>query len=280
VQQNLVGDLDRVVVCGQEAAVDQDGEDVRDIRISVQIEFRERGRATNRDSAISRHGEPQEDGPGDLLLLRRQAPERGLGQPRHRAADTTDLLVLREPERPAVPPLPKLEKRRRQDGQPARLVENSGHQRGGQVMLNPEPCGVRWQLDCPSDLVGCHGADEQVIVTKKLGQIAICRAAAIVVGADGDHDDRPEHGVARDRHKTPNEARALVLVLADREELLELVDDDQQAGAGWQTIQQRRGGTVPGDRSSADRSNQAVPEFGGRRGARTEHGGGPPAAAW
>jgi hypothetical protein len=71
-----------------------------------------------------------------------------------------------------------------------------------------------------------------VVGSEQTRQLRICRAAPVEVGAHREEHERAPARVARARDQRVGERRALVLVAAGREELLELVDRHDQPPPG------------------------------------------------
>jgi hypothetical protein len=129
----------------------------------------------------------------------------------------------------AVAPLPQLEQRAREQRQRSRLALAVGEQAVGEPRLEPQPGSRRGQLDRPAQLVVAHGADKDVVCPEEMGELRMCGAAAVEVGTHGEHDNGAR--VSHRMHQRRDELGPLVVVPAGGEQLLELVDDEHQAGS-------------------------------------------------
>ena len=176
-----------------------------------------------------------------------------LGQPRDGAAHAAGLLVGAQAQRAAVAPLPELEQRRRQQRQRAGLALDVGDQRIDRSGSTRRPARRGGQLDRPAQLVAAHRPDEHVVGAEQPRQLRVGGAAAVEVGADGDQHQRAPPRVARARDERVDERRALGLVAAGGEDLLELVDREDEPAARRRSAvacSSARSGCSPG-RSSA-----------------------------
>ena len=81
-------------------------------------------------------------------------------------------------------------------------------------------------LDRPSQLVARHRADEHVVGAEQARQLGVGGAAAVEVGAHGEHDDAAAARSRAARDERRDELAALLLVRAGGEQLLELVDHE------------------------------------------------------
>ena len=99
------------------------------------------------------------------------------------------------------------------------------HQRVGELGLDVQAHLLGGPHDRTAELDVAHGADEHVVGGEQVRELRIGRAAPVVVGADREHHDVAV-GTAAQVRELPDEARALALVAAEGERLLELVDGD------------------------------------------------------
>src|SRR5690242_14408955 len=79
------------------------------------------------------------------------------------------------------------------------------------------------KLDRAPQLVALHRTDEDLVAGEEPRQLGICRAAAIEVGANGEHDSGTAVTVLMQSHERAGEGGALGRVVTEREGLLELV---------------------------------------------------------
>ena len=191
------------------------------------------GAAPHDGVALALPGQPQQDPPG-------QPPARGveplvglLGQPRDRPAHAPGLLVVGQAQRAAVAALPQLQQRRRDQRQRTGLALDVGDQRVDQLALDQQAGPAGRQLDRTAQLLPQHRADEHVAGAQQPRQLRVGGAATVEVGAHGDDHQRAPAHVSHRGHERVDERRALRLVAAGREHLLELVDrHDQPAVVG------------------------------------------------
>ena len=107
-----------------------------------------------------------------------------------------------------------------------------GEQRIDELRLDLQPGAPRGQLDRAAQLVAAHRADEHVAGAEQPRQLRVGGAVPVEVGADRDQHERAAARIASARDQRVGERRALALVAAGREELLELVDGDDQPALG------------------------------------------------
>ena len=107
------------------------------------------------------------------------------------APDTAAGFVVLQPKRAAVPLLPELEQRGRQEWQRPRLVPDVGDERVDELGLDPKPGLARRQPDRAAQLLWLHGPDEDVIRAEQVGEFRVGGTAAVEGGSDGDDDREP-----------------------------------------------------------------------------------------
>ena len=123
--------------------------------------------------------------------------------------------------------MPGLEQGVRQQGQGARCVLEIVQDEVRRDPASSGPAAVLGRTgDRPPQLVGRHRADVLLLARDGAPQVRVRGEVGVEVGAErDDHRDRPVHG---DRgHEVRDESAPLRLVPAQREQLLELVDDEQ-----------------------------------------------------
>ncbi len=240
-QQSLVRDLDGSLICGHEPAVGQGGQRSCGGVVALGVEFLQRHAAAHeRGLRLAGVGQPQQDPPrGDALWLGQLRVGR-LGEAAHGAAHTAGALVRGPAHHAAVALLPLLEQCRRQQGQAAWLIRNVGDEGIGKRGLHAQPDPAGGFDDRSLQLVPAHRADEHLVRSDKPGKPVVGGAAPVEVGAHGDHHLNLPVAILRQTHKRVQEVRALLLVAAEREHLLELVDDQYRPLAAlWQHPLQR-----------------------------------------
>ena len=221
-QQRFVGDLDRRGAHRQQPAVGQERKDAGEIVTARAFELRQGDAPANHRAAAALSGEPEQDHSRDGLLRRVELAERLLRQARHRSAHAAGALVRRKQEVTPVAPLPQLEQRRGQERQGPGFVLDVRDKSIHQLGFDDETGALCGPLDRAAQLLAPHRSDEHVVGSERRRQRRICGTAGIEVGPHCEHD-KPAC-VARPAHERVDERRALGLVAACGEDLLELVD--------------------------------------------------------
>ena len=225
-QQRLVRDLERPLIRGHEPAVREGGQRGRSGLVAAGLELVERHATTHeRGLLLPGVGQAQQDAPRGGALRLGQPRVGGLGQAADRAAHTAGALVRRAAHHAAVALAPLLEQGGGQQRQAAGLVEHIDDQGVRERRLDPQPDPARRLDDRPAQLVASHRADEHLVRPDEPREPVVRGAAPVEVGAHGDHHLDAPVAVLRQRHERVQEVRPLTLVTADREHLLELVDD-------------------------------------------------------
>ncbi|MEI5097590.1 hypothetical protein RB200_01645 [Streptomyces sp. PmtG] len=168
----------------------------------------------------------QEQRPREGRLRFREAPEDVLGGVRDGAPHAADRLVRGQRERLAAAPPPDLAQRVRHEREAAGLLPGVGHDPRGQRPFDDEPLGRRGPHDRFPQPVRGQRPDEQRRVPQGVGERPVLGETAVEVGAHGDDDAQAAAGVAGGEHP-PDEPLPLAGVVAEREGLLELVDDEE-----------------------------------------------------
>jgi hypothetical protein len=178
---------------------------------------------------------------GDPLRLR-QPRVGGLGETSHGAAHTAGALVRGAAHHAAIALAPLLEQRGRQQRQAARLVKHILDQGIRERRLHPEPDPPSGLDDRPPQLVAPHRADEHLVRADEPREPVVGTAMSVEVGADRDHDLHAAVAVLGERCERIQKPGPLTLVAADREDLLELVHDENRliAGLGQGSLERRQ----------------------------------------
>ncbi len=247
-EQGLVRHLDRVLGHREETVLRELREDRRRDWVAIQIELLEPDGPLRHGLALAGGDEPQEDGArgvplgvGELLVGR-------LRQPGHSAPHPPGPLVGVQADPAAVPVLPQLHKRGREQRQPAGLVgdllDDGVDERG----LEAEPGPARRELDRAAELLARERADQHVVRREPLGELRIRRAVCVVVAPDPE-DDRHALGPSpRGAGELVDELDPLLFAGARGEGLLELVDHQDEAsvrGGGGENGIKRGAGVRP-----------------------------------
>ncbi len=222
--EGLVGELDAVLVDGDEPVAGQLFHHDRQIPVGPLVQFGAGQRAAGVGVALTGLDQAEEQAAGGTGLGRGQLAVRLFGGRRDGSADPARRLVRAQGQQSAAAPLPGLQQRVRQHRQRARLVEDLVHDPRGQLPLDQQPDRLGRSDDRLTQLVRAHGPDQQAGATQGLGQAAVFGAAGVEVGAYGDEHPQPALPVAGGEQHA-DEPVALRRVPAQGEDLLELVDD-------------------------------------------------------
>jgi hypothetical protein len=191
------------------------------------------------------------------------------GQPGDGAAHAAAGPVVAVAQHAPVTRPPQLQQRGRQQRQPAGLSGHVGHQRPDQRALGLEPGAGGRLLDRPRQLAAIHRPGQHVARAHQRGQLRVGGEPAVEIRAQHHHHQRPPLRIARRSRQPAGERRALTLLLAQREQLLQLVDRDHDPLTGLQ----------PPERAARRLVAQGAAQLGVRVGARPEQHLPPPLAA-
>ena len=237
-KQRLVGDLDRVLVDGDETALGQRREGARGVLVALDLQLGERDPPADRCRLLG-VGEPQQDGSRPLALRLAQAPVGAFGEARHGAADAAARRIAGLAQGPSASLLPELEQGGGQQWQTAGLVGNIVDQLRGQPGLDPQARPAGRELDRPAQLLARHRPDEHLVGADLGGKRPVLGAAAVEVGADREHDDDTLLGIVGEADERLCEGRPLAFVATGGEQLLELIDGEHQALVRFERVQRR-----------------------------------------
>jgi hypothetical protein len=228
-QQRLVRELDLPVAERQQASVRQRCENRA--RTVDALELAPWHSAAGQRSILAA-GEPQHDAARDPSLGVAQLGVGGFRQAGDRAAHATARPVAVVAQHAPVTRPPQLEQRRREQRQSPGLTDHVGHEGVGQPALDLEPRARGRLLDRPRQLVAMHRPNQGVATAQQLREARIGSEAAVEIGAQRHDYLRAPLGIARCRRQLLDERRALVLLLAQGEQLLQLVDRDDEPPTG------------------------------------------------
>ena len=238
-QQRLVGDLDGVLVDGEQPARDEEVEHLADLTAPGQL--RALHPAPRVGQVRGDVHEPQEDPPDELLPIGGQLGERLLRGLRHAARDAAHRVVVGDGHPHALTPPPRRQQRVRQQGQQARRAGlgpgpvHVGEQDLDQAVLDRHAGLARGFDDGAAQVGVVHRPDDHLRLLGGTGEFGVPQRAAVEVGAQGDHHRRGE------RAQLLDERGALVLVDGRAEDLLELVDDQERGVGGGRRERGERG---------------------------------------
>ena len=286
-QQRLVGDLDGVLVDGEQPARDEEVEHLADLAdLGAPGQLRALHPAPRIGQVRGDVHEPQEDPPDEFLPIGGQLGEHLLRGLRHAADDAAHRVVVGNGHPHALTPPPRRQQRVRQQGQQASGTGlgpgpvHVGEQDLDQAVLDGHAGLARGFDDGGAQVGVVHRPDDHLRLLGGAGEFGVLERAAVEVGAQRDHHRRGE------RAQLPDERGALVLVDGRAEDLLELVDDQERGvGAGRRECgerglarrEQHRRANV---RRRSEHRDDTGPQH--RRLARTggtDHHQGPPAGA-
>ena len=152
----------------------------------------------------------------------------GLGPAGERAGDATDLLVALQREEAVGPPVEHLGQRVLQEGERARLVGDLRHHVSHQpgLELNAHPFGRTGHG--PFHLPDRQRGDGERPLGQDVAELAVAQGPVVEVGPERDHHAHAAAGAGERGHQGRDERRPDRVVLHQREDLFELVHQQQQ----------------------------------------------------
>jgi hypothetical protein len=178
---------------------------------------------------LAQLGQPQKDAARDRLLRSRQALViQALRRLRDRAAHPAGLGVGLQGQGPAAPPPPRLQERVRQQRQGPGLLADVADKEVDQAGFQLPLPTLGGKLDGSPQLLRAHRADILLVRRQGLAQIRVLRAVRVEVGAQR-NQDRGRPACLAGLEQVVDECLALERVPTQREQLLELIDDQQGA---------------------------------------------------
>ncbi len=201
------------------------------------------GPAGGRLAGRGRRHEAQEDAAGDLPALPVECQVGLLGTPSERAQDAADGLVALARHAPPAAALEEVGERVLQEREPAGPAGDVADDLAGQTGLQRDPDRRRGALDRPLQLVAREGRDELRAGSHELSELPGAEQAVEVVRPHGSHDEEPAVAGGETCGEGREEARSLLFVRDEGEQLLELVDHEEQARG---SLGARRGERVAG----------------------------------
>ena len=245
-KQRLVGDLDRVLVDGHEAALGEHGEGSGGLWVALRLELCERHPPAHQGRLLGVR-EAQQDRPRPLALGFCEAPVGALGKARDRAAHRAARRIARPAQGTSASLLPELEQGGGEQGKAAGLVGDVVDQLRDQAGLDPQAGPLGRKLDRPAQLLARHRPDQQLVGADLCGQRPVVGAAPVEVGPDREYDDRALVGVGGRGDERLGKGGPLALVATGGEQLFELIDGEDKALVGCERGERRghRVVTVP-----------------------------------
>ena len=230
-------DLGGVVVDHQKPCAGQLLDDRSGLTLVVsRNQLRERGPPSRVLRPLSELGEPEEHRAHQLLLVRSAALEDLVSGVSDRAPYTTRGSVSGRGENPTVPPDPRLEQGVREQWKAAGLTLDIREHRVDQTCLESEPRCPRRALDRSAKLVGIHRPQQELMLGQSRGEPRIAGAPPVEVRPQDDHG-RYGGGLPQIDQRV-DEASAALLVGAEGEHLLELIDDQERRRTGRERVRQ------------------------------------------
>jgi hypothetical protein len=171
--------------------------------------------------------QPQEQVLDQLLLMPVERRIGAFGRLRDRVRDAARGLIAGQGQGRTSSPLPRLQQGVGQQRQHTGLSSAVGHHGGQQRGLH----GGARQRGGPGDrgvhLAGVHRADQELAVTEQFGEDRVLHAVRVEIRSHSQDHPGTAVGVPCHPHQCLDEPGSFTLVLADGEDLLELVHDDQ-----------------------------------------------------
>ncbi|ONI79637.1 hypothetical protein ALI144C_22935 [Actinosynnema sp. ALI-1.44] len=193
----------------------------------VLVEFVRADSSFGVGGALADRDHPQVQAPDCLLLAGTQRAVDVFGRVCHRVFDSACCLVARQGERHALASPPRLEQRvrdqRENPGLPGRVGHDPRHQGGFDLV--PVPYGRGG--DRLPQLLGGEGTEMEIPVPPGVDQVRAQLGVAVEARAYSQHDPYPAGLGGRGEENGLGEPRAFA-VAAQRDHLLELVDDQQE----------------------------------------------------
>ena len=220
-------DLDGAVMRREQPVVRQALDDRGEHRVTLQIQLRERNHPPREHPLLPGARQAHEEPAGSGALVVGEVFVRAVSQTRDRAADAAQACERLELEPAVAAGHPQLDQRGREQRQPARLVADLCHESLAERRLDPDSDSPGGQLHSAPELIGGHRADQHQVGGEQLGELGIRRTLAREVGPQGEDDDS-SFRIAGRGDDPLDEPTALILVRTRREELLELVDDQDE----------------------------------------------------
>ena len=122
--------------------------------------------------------------------------------------------------------MPQLDQCCRQERQTSRLVrdlvDQGLHERG----IDPHAGASGRKLDSPGEPFATERSDQDMVRGERSREVGEFRTVAVVIGPDDDDHDEMLRPSQRRLGESFDERRPLLLVVADREHLFELIDDE------------------------------------------------------
>nr|WP_125803447.1 hypothetical protein [Actinoplanes sp. ATCC 53533] len=229
--QHLVRDGHRVLGAGHQPGPGQLVEDAGGRRPAGQLRVRDVPAGVL--GALAQGGQPQEDVLHDLLAGWFQLAEDPFRRPGHGLGDAARLPVAGEGQQPALAAVPGLQQRVRDQRQRAGLVGDVGQHRVHQRRLDPVAGPLGRAGDDGAQVGVVHRADQHLPVPQGRDQAGMPGAVRVEVRTHAEHDAGPVGAAGGDGQQAVQKQPPGAVVAAEREDLLELVDhDDQQVDAG------------------------------------------------
>ena len=171
--------------------------------------------------------EPEEHAAHQHLLGLAAAEEDLLGGVGDRSPHAAGCSIPVQRQHPPVAASPRLVERVREQRQRTGLASDVGQHRVDQTGLEPEPFRLGRLLDRPAQLVGAHGPSRCWCSRDRGGEARMLGAAAVEVRSQ--RDRRLPTSV----QAAIEEPSSLQLVRAERERLLELIDDEKMRACSF-----------------------------------------------
>ena len=227
---------------------------------------------------------PQRDEPQEHVLRQRplvlvEVGVHRLRRLRDRAVHTADGAVGGERHRVAAPAFPRLEQRVRHQRQRAGLAVRVRDDGLDQCRLHLHPGQQRRFADDTPQVVRRHRPHQHLAVPQRRDQLRVLGTPGEEVGPHTEHDLDPVVLPPRGRDQAGDERLPFLRVAAQREDLLELVDHDQDprtVPAGGQQLAPQRAGVLAQAvahrrRGDAERTGQPRRELLDRMWPRRQH---------
>ena len=225
-----MGDLDGVLGRGEESGIGQRPQQLLQLErlLPLGAQLVEGDAASGVLRAFAELREPDEDRTCQPLLALRKLDVDGLGGSGDGAPHPAALAKARQREGSVRASLPGLQKRVRQQGERPRFARNVAQHQIDETALDGEPSDPGRTLDCRAELRFVHGPQQGRRRLERRAESRYRRAETEEVRPHGDQDEHRAAVRGCRAQKGIDEHAALGRVGAEREDLLELVDEHDQ----------------------------------------------------
>ncbi len=229
--QGFVGHLDHVAVQGEQPGTGQCFHHLGGVAPAGAGQFCALDGTAGVGSAVTGDDHAQQHPAGGSRLVLGEPAVDLLGGPGDRAVQASRCLVPRHGQCLAAAAAPGLQQRVGQQRQSAGFVGDLLDQPGGQSAFHGQPGGRGRLYDGVAQFRRAHRCGQEVGVAQRVGQVTVFGTAAVEVAAHRQQHAQAALGLPGCQQQI-DEVSALGRVVAEGEDLLELVDDHEGVRLG------------------------------------------------